>query len=213
MPKQSTKSLTRFGLLRHARTAWNHEKRIQGQTDTPLSETGRKQAAEWAGILTGTNWDLILCSDLERAQSTARILNRVLSLPRHLDERLREQDWGRWVGQTVADLRRDAGRQLEAQEKAGWDFRPPGGEDRRRLRDRSRRALMEAARRWPGRTILVVTHEGVIKSLLYDLLERDFLSGEPKVLRKGYWLHWLIVREDTLAVEKLHGLKLPDAGC
>lgn len=212
MPNPSRENATRFGILRHAQTAWNQEKRIQGQIDTPLAETGMKQAVEWAGILAGMNWDLILSSNLERARSTARILNRALSLPEHLDERLREQDWGRWVGQTVADLHRDSGRQLQAQEKAGWDFCPPGGEDRRRLRDRSRRALLEAARRWPGRTILVITHEGVIKALVYDLLERDFLPGEPKVLRKGYWLHWLTAREDTLAVEALHGVKLPDVG-
>lgn len=207
MTNPSVNPATRFGLLRHAQTAWNREKRIQGQSDSPLSATGLEQAAKWAAILAGFHWDRLLTSDLERARATARILNRTLSLPRHTDARLREQDWGHWVGRTVAGLRREDAA-LEARESAGWDFRPPGGEDRRSLRDRSRSALIEAARRWPGTSILVVTHEGVIKALVYDLLGRGFLPGEPKIFRKGYFVHRVRVFEGKPAIEELHGISL-----
>jgi probable phosphoglycerate mutase len=61
---------------------------------------------------------------------------------------------------------------VAAQERAGWDFQPPGGETRRAQLDRSRRALLDAAAERPGSAILVVTHEGVIKSLAY------FLKGD-----------------------------------
>jgi len=208
MTNLSTRGATRFGLLRHAQTAWNRQKRIQGRTDSPLTDAGKKQAANWAAILSGFHWDRLLCSDLGRARATAEIVNRTLSLPEHLDARLREQDWGRWEGKTIAELRQDAGRQLEAQENGGWDFCPPGGESRRRLRERSRSALMQAARRWPGSTILVVTHEGVIKTLVYDLLGRDFLPHEPRVFERGYWVHWLAAREEKLTIIELNAIQL-----
>jgi probable phosphoglycerate mutase len=39
--------LTRFGLVRHAQTVWNREKKIQGQNDTPLTSDGKSQALRW----------------------------------------------------------------------------------------------------------------------------------------------------------------------
>ena len=37
--------ITRVVLLRHGRTAWNAERRMQGRLDPPLDETGEAQAA------------------------------------------------------------------------------------------------------------------------------------------------------------------------
>ncbi|MFO7497275.1 MAG: histidine phosphatase family protein, partial [Desulfobacterales bacterium] len=64
-----------------------------------------------------------------------------------------------------AGIRRRAGdpRPLKAAEGRGWGFRPPGGESRHEVWRRGRAALMAGARRWPGETLLGVTHEGVIK--------------------------------------------------
>ena len=40
---------TRFGLIRHAETVWNRERRIQGQQDSPLTPHGRRQAEPLGG--------------------------------------------------------------------------------------------------------------------------------------------------------------------
>ena len=34
-------------VLRHGATAWNEAKRIQGRSDQPLSESGRRQVGAW----------------------------------------------------------------------------------------------------------------------------------------------------------------------
>ena len=89
MTERST--LTRFGLLRHAMTEWNRERRIQGQTDTPLSPLGERQAGQWGHLLKAYPWNRILVSDARRALDTAALINESLEVPVHCDPRLREQ--------------------------------------------------------------------------------------------------------------------------
>jgi probable phosphoglycerate mutase len=41
------RKITRFGLVRHAETLWNRERRIQGQSDSALTAKGKKDADNW----------------------------------------------------------------------------------------------------------------------------------------------------------------------
>ena len=203
---QNQKKITRFGLIRHAQTVWNREKRIQGHSDSPLTQEGEKQAASWGRILSQFSWDRMLASDTGRAMVTARIINDYLTIPQNFEPRLREQDWGSWEGKTVAQIKLDAPQMLEEQIKAGWDFCPPGGESRRSVLKRSHEALLDAAERYPGENLLVVSHEGVVKGLIYHFSNRKFLPGEPGIL-KSHQLHRLI-HHDGLQIEKVNAIEL-----
>jgi probable phosphoglycerate mutase len=203
---QDSNKTTRFGLIRHAQTVWNREKKIQGHSDSPLTEYGEKQASNWGRILSQILWDRILASDSGRALTTAELINSSLKLPLNIDARFREQDWGRWVGKTVTQIKKDEPHVLDDQINAGWDFRPPGGESRRGVLKRSREALSEAAEKYPGEMLLVVAHEGVVKGLIYHLCGRDYLPGEPAIL-KTHQLHWLAFR-DSLHIEKINAIEL-----
>lgn len=204
---QDQYKITRFGLIRHAQTVWNQEKRIQGQNDSPLSEQGQRQAAAWGHDLKRFSWSRILASDSGRALATAESINASLKVPLSIDSRLKEQDWGRWAAKTVRQLEAEAPQMLDQQIKAGWDFCPPGGESRYRVLNRCQAALQEAAERYAGQILLVVTHEGVVKALIYHLYGRKFLAGEPAIL-KSYQLHWLVYRNSGLQIEKINALKL-----
>jgi|GEM_PF-212210 len=200
--------ITRFGLIRHATTVWNQQKRIQGRTDTPLAPEGIAQSRRWAMELKRHRWSRILSSDSGRAEHTAQILNACLRVPVVSDSRLREQDWGIWTGRTLSEIKNDHPEELEKQESAGWKFCPPGGEDRRQVRLRSRRALIEAAEKWPGQTILVITHEGVIKSLLY---RRYLCAGASRPVRvQPCRLHWLIHDGRCLRIGEMNAQALFD---
>ena len=201
-------AVTRFGLLRHAVTGWNREKRIQGQTDTPLSPLGERQARQWGPILKAFRWNRILVSDARRALDTAALINESLAVPTHCDPRLREQDWGEWTGKTLVQIKREAPLLLAEQERAGWGFCPPRGEDRRTVRNRSLEAIVGAGEKWRGESILIVSHEGVIKCLLYDILGRRFLPEEPAMVRPRS-LHRLICDRRGLRIEKMNALSLP----
>jgi broad specificity phosphatase PhoE len=201
------KKITRFGLVRHAETLWNREHRIQGHRDSALTAKGKKDADSWGRQLSRFSWDLMLMSDSGRAAETAGIINKHVQAPVDCDPRLREQDWGRWTGQMMTQVEIEAARRLQTQPEAGWQFCPPGGEDRLSVWHRSHQALTEAAVRRRGDTIMVVTHEGVIKSLAYHLSGRNFLPDEPELL-KPYHLHWLVYTGRDIQIEKLNALKL-----
>ncbi len=204
---QNQSNSTRFGLVRHAQTIWNREKKIQGQSDSPLTSDGKTQALRWGRLLKQFSWNRILASDIGRAMETAKIINQALNLSLQTDSRLREQDWGDWVGKTISQIQTEAPRMLDEQINSGWRFCPPGGENRKSVLARSQRALQEAFGRWPGENILVVTHEGVIKSLVYHLCGRKFLPSEPPLL-KSYRLHWLVYDRDGLRLEAVNALAL-----
>ncbi len=204
---QEPNKTTRFGLIRHAQTVWNREKRIQGHSDSPLTADGEKQASSWGQILSRFAWDRILASDTGRALATAERINAFLKVPLTTETRLREQDWGQWVGMTVRQIEENAPQVLDEQINAGWDFCPPGGEPRHSVLKRSQEALQEAAERYPGEILLVVTHEGIVKSLIYHLCGRKFLPGEPAILN-SYQLHWLVCHSSWLQIEKINALEL-----
>lgn len=199
--------VTRFGLMRHAETLWNLEKRIQGHSDSPLTERGEAQAARWGQALKKLSFERMLASDTGRARATADIVNAILKIPLTLDANLREQDWGDWSGKTRAQIKAKAPQMLARLEKDGWNFRPPGGEDRKSILNRSRKALTEAAGKWPGTRILVVTHEGVIKSVIYHLCGRKFLPSEPALIKRQH-LHWLFWDQDGLRLEAVNAFRL-----
>ena len=204
---QDSSKITRFGLIRHAQTIWNQEKKIQGHSDTPLSADGKRQAASWGETLRQYSWNRILASDAGRALTTGERINALLKIPLEIDPRLREQDWGHWVGKTIPQIQAEAGELLDGQTNAGWDFCPPGGEDRKSVLARSREALQDAFDKWSGENILVVTHEGVIKSLIYYLSGRKFLPSEPSLL-KSYHLHMLSHDKDGPQLEGVNTLAL-----
>jgi probable phosphoglycerate mutase len=200
-------NITRFGLLRHAPTMWNEEKRIQGQQDSPLTVEGKNHAEAWGQRLKMYPWDRILSSDLGRARNTASIINTFLSIPVSHEPRLREREWGRWTGMTLKQVRREDPQLWAAQEKNGWKFCPPTGENLDAVLERSIQALRKAAQDWPNETILVVTHEGVIKSLIYRLCEPEVMSTESPVIRPNH-LHWLIHDNGRLKIKELNAISL-----
>lgn len=208
---------TFFAILRHGRTVWNQQRRIQGQTDTPLADEGREQARAWGRALARQGpsgewgcWDAFLTSDLERAKATARLMNEALGLPMAAftaDPRLREGDWGLWTGMGVEELRTARAADLARQEAQGWDFRPEGGESRTEILERSLAALADAAAANPGGRVVVVTHQGVLKCLAYHLLGLRMLPSEPVPIEPYTWqgLAWdrdgprLVLRNGALA--------------
>jgi broad specificity phosphatase PhoE len=156
-----------LAVVRHGRTAWNADGRFQGQSDVPLDEFGRAQAAHLAAALASDHFDLAIASDLVRASETARIVLGSRSLHIELDPAWREMRFGVWEGLTWPQI---VERYPEVGEGHGASprfFTPEGGESFDDVCARVEGALEElAARVHDGTHVLIVTHAGVLHALL-----------------------------------------------
>ena len=161
--------MTTLVLVRHGETDWNADGRLQGQTDRPLSDHGRRQAGQLAEELEGEELEAIYCSDLARARETAEIVGERLGLEVVLDSDLREKDWGTWEG-------------LTAVERDRVEF---VGESTEAHQERMLRALRSIAKRHPGDgRVLVVTHGGSMRRVQTAAMGMAL----PVVENCGRWL-------------------------
>jgi broad specificity phosphatase PhoE len=136
-------------LVRHGETDWNASGRLQGHTDRPLNDYGRRQAADLAAQLETDEVAAIYASDLSRAKETAEILGARLGLPVVLDPDLRERNWGSWEGLTPGE--RDA---------VAFE-----GEAPEEHRERMLQAVGRIGERHPGELVVVVTHGGSMRRI------------------------------------------------
>jgi probable phosphoglycerate mutase len=144
--------VTTLLLVRHGETDWNSERRWQGHTDRPLNEAGRAQAEELAAALFDRGVDVIYASDLARAHETAMIVAEQLGRSVLIDPRLREVDVGDWSGLLQTEI--------DAAGLTTWS----GGETYDEMGERVVPAMLDLAGRHPGKTVLIVTHGGVIRA-------------------------------------------------
>ncbi len=151
---------TPLALIRHGTTEWNTDGRIQGSTDIPLSEVGRAEVRSWK--VPAEFRDFVwISSALARARETAALLgaNSVA-----IEPRIREMDWDRWEGLTLADLRKNFPAELADKEARGVDFHAPGGESPRQVMERIKPWLADIAK--AGKPTVAVTHKGVVRAAL-----------------------------------------------
>ena len=92
---------------------------------------------------------------------------------------------------------------LQEQENRGWGFCPPGGEERLDVLSRSRAALMAAEETWSGERLLVVSHEGVLKCLIYHLAIIDS-CGQAVERMASYCLHRLAMKNGALVLDRMN---------
>lgn len=155
---------TELLLLRHAESTWNARGLWQGQADPPLSDAGRRRAAECAPRVRALAPVLAIASDLQRAQETARIICDGIGV--RIDPRWREWDVGEWSGRPREEIRERWPDLYHAVRAGESEVTPPGGESRAGFVTRVRSAAAELIASHPGQRLLVVTHRGVILSLL-----------------------------------------------
>jgi probable phosphoglycerate mutase len=89
-------------LMRHGQTAWSRSGRHTGNSDIPLTETGRAEAAAMAAHVGGHDYELVLSSPLSRALETCELVG--LGARAELSDDLREWDYGDFEGLTSAQI-------------------------------------------------------------------------------------------------------------
>lgn len=187
--------MTELVLVRHGETDWNLARRIQGRTDISMNDTGRAQAAAAAERLSAEEWHAIVTSPLDRALETARIIAERLGLgePR-IDDRLVERAYGEAEGMDAATLA------TRFPSMAGVQ----GIERRSDVTRRVLPALESIALEHPGQRVLVVTHGGVIGSLVRYVTEKALPPAEVRIPNGSD--HRFRYADGTLVLETFNGL-------
>ncbi|HJV69683.1 histidine phosphatase family protein [Ideonella sp.] len=157
--------VTRVLAVRHGETAWNVDTRLQGQIDISLNSTGQEQARRLAEALADESIDTIVASDLVRARDTAQAVADRTGLGLALDAGLRERHFGIFQGHTYAEVERRWPDESARWKKRDPAFGAPGGETLQGFYERCVATATRLAAAHPGRTLLLVTHGGVLDCL------------------------------------------------
>ena len=152
-------------IVRHGVTDYNLAHLLQGRTDIPLNNIGKKQAIELGEELGDLPIDMIYTSPLVRAKETAFLLHLPCSI--RIDERLIERDLGIFEGTSQRDYNKRKYGKYSKKE------RMDGVEPLCEIWDRLDSFFQELKQK-PYETVLIVTHGGVIQVI------RDYFKGMPK---------------------------------
>ncbi len=158
---------TTLYLTRHGQTEWNLEGRLQGKLDSPLTPLGLRHAGWLGESLAETRLDVIYCSSSPRALRTAEILRGSRSLEITALDELREIDMGSWEGRIGAEIEAASPDAYHAFWNTPHLYEPTnGGETFVQLGERVVPAVERILSDNEGRSILIVTHAGVLNLLM-----------------------------------------------
>lgn len=156
-------------LIRHGQTDWNLEQKIQGNTDIPLNSKGKSDAEVTAKTISRLKIDKIISSDLRRAKETAEIINKHLgNRPLQLDKRLREISFGDLEGICVSDI------SSEVWEIFNYYPEKLKVEKPESVYNRIKNFFDELD---DSEDILIVTHGGVLRMLMYYVKNSEFFDA------------------------------------
>jgi broad specificity phosphatase PhoE len=173
-------------LARHGQTPLNESGVLRGLADPPLDEAGRRQAQRLGAALGYRGLAAVIASPLLRARQTAQPVAERAALEVAVDQCLLDRDYGPWTGVSSESVT----------DRWGSVDRAPGVEPRPAVRDRAVRGLTGIARRHPGGTVVVVSHDAVNREVLAafdaglgdpDAIPQDNGSYNTLEWRGGHW--------------------------
>jgi broad specificity phosphatase PhoE len=189
-------------LVRHGETDNIAQHRYPGAQDVSLNERGRAQAAALAGTLQGTVVDAVFTSPSQRARETAGPLVIQCDLEIQIIPEVAEMNFGQLGGMSLEEAAQAFPEVFKRWLDNPFEVALPEGEPFLDFVGRVRRVRRQLTREWANRTIVVVTHGGVIA--VWRCLEEgrpwsDFWRSIPA---PGSGI-WLIRAEGQVRVETL----------
>ena len=175
-----------FYFVRHGESLWNVENKICGKTDIDLSEKGCEQARAAALAILDQNLkiDVILSSPLKRALHTAEVISSLCGIPLKVEERLIEQDFGRFESTP---------RNGEEFRIAKTHFIDSFGDGETMLKTAHRiYSVLDEIVKDEDRVVVIAAHNGlarIIESYFRDMTNEEFASfgiGNAEIRRYDF---------------------------
>jgi isoleucyl-tRNA synthetase len=185
---------SRYFILRHGESLKNKRGIASSWpegTPLPLTEKGRRQIKAAAKKLAGKKINLIFSSDILRAKQTAEIIGKELGLPVKLDKRLREIGMGLLNGKPLREVGRfwDQDKELSPVEyyKKRFEVAPKCGENYLIVEKRIMSFMKDTEKKYPGKNILIVSHERpitLLEKMIYGYDMEEFagvITGKKEI--------------------------------
>lgn len=167
-------NLTTLYIVRHGQTEWNVKKLMQGHSDSPLTTQGIEQARRRGETLRHVSFDAVFSSDLLRARRTAELITLEKNLAVTTTHALRERFYGSFEGKSFAEYEAELKKLFEKYQDLSEEqiFVQYMGnlETKEQAGSRFITFLREIAVAYRGKTVLVVTHGGVMRYFLNQLV-------------------------------------------
>ncbi|HJP17261.1 MAG TPA: histidine phosphatase family protein [Nitrospinota bacterium] len=170
-------------LFRHGQTEDNSNRIIQGQSDSLLTPEGINSIKKRAKKISDITFNEIYCSPLGRARSSLDILLKELKQNTnvaYLDE-LMEIDFGRYTKKNINEII-----DIIKTHKKNTAKPYPGGESGDMLKERVIRFMNEFVIKNDGKYFLVMTHYGVIETIIQhynNLSSEEIRSKKDTIIR------------------------------
>jgi valyl-tRNA synthetase len=167
---------SKWFIVRHGQTEYNRDDRYQGgESDSPLTEEGRRQAEEIAERLKDQNIELILTSDLGRAKETAAIIAKAIGAEVISDPAMNERHFGELGGMTTAEVHETYG-ETRVYEKKIADV-----ETYQNLEARVWKAFKEHKLNHHRKNVVIVSHGSATRMLMKQIrnLEPEEAMSAP----------------------------------
>lgn len=161
----STEIATTIFLIRHGETILTPFKKFSGDgpLNPELTQMGLEQAEKVAQAVAQFNPEVIIASPLRRTTQTAEALARITGLPIVFDAAWIECSFGIWDGLSIEEVNEKYPADYQAW-ISSTGFAPPQGESYDSVAIRIDAALDQIAAQYPGQRVVVITHNGTIKS-------------------------------------------------
>jgi broad specificity phosphatase PhoE len=164
---------TRLWLVRHGQIAANVEGRWHGWTDSPLTDTGRRQVERVADWFRAAAHPVraIYTSPLQRTHDTARGIGQALGLEPEPVRDLREYGIGDLEDTPFRELVDRLGFFERIRKDRHWA--PSGGESLHGVVTRMQATLIALADRHPGEDVVVVSHGAAMALAIAQFMDAD----------------------------------------
>ena len=156
-------------LLRHGETGLSGK--YVGCSDVDLHPDGTLQILESRQLLRGCKIEKIYCSPLLRCRQTLELLS--LNVPVEIRQNLQEVNFGQWEGRSSSEIADSDPDLLKTWGDEPDNFVFPGGESIEHFRSRVKK-FWEELKLQDQHSLLIISHGGVIRTLLCLMLELPF---------------------------------------
>jgi ribonuclease H / adenosylcobalamin/alpha-ribazole phosphatase len=164
-------TITSFTLIRHGHTRATEQGLLYSDPNAELTEKGIQQADQAADWLAKNKPEVLLSSPALRVRSSSEIIAKRVDMSIEIMDGLDEWHIGDWEGRTYLDIKKNDPDLYQKWSADPIHNAPPGGESIQQLAERASNQLREMIAKYKGKRIALITHAGIVRSIIVHALE------------------------------------------